>query len=89
MGLLSRWMRAACAAMGLLALHACGPKPGEEETVRAVFDQVRAGKIEEVVQQLPEPMRTTETRATIASLRLLYIPPDPPTRVRRSCSVCR
>lgn len=79
----SRWARAACAVLGLLALSACGPKPGEDEAMRAVFDQVRDGRIEEVVRQLPEPMRTDNARVTIASLRALYIPETAPTRVRR------
>ncbi len=71
------------ALLALLTLQACGPKPGEEESVRAIFEQVRAGQFETVESRLPEQNRTPETRATLEQLRREFIPSGEPTSVRR------
>jgi hypothetical protein len=65
-----------------LCLQACGPKPGEEESLRAVFDQVRAGQFEEIESRLSEQNRTPETRSTLEQLRDI-IPSEPPESVSR------
>lgn len=71
------------AGLASLTLQACGPKPGEEESVRAVFEQVRAGEFEIVEARLPEQNRTPETRATLEQLRRDFIPSGEPESVRR------
>lgn len=71
------------ALLAAVALQACGPKPGEEESVRAIFDQVRTGRFEDVESRLAEQNRTPETRATLEQLRRDFIPAGEPQSVRR------
>jgi hypothetical protein len=66
---------------GALCLQACGPQPGEEETVRAIFEQIRNGQFDEVESRLSK--RTPETRSTLERLRNEIIPEEPPDSVRR------
>lgn len=66
-----------------LTLQACGPKPGEEESVRTIFEQVRSGQFEAVESRLPEQNRTPETRAILEQLRRDFIPSGEPESVRR------
>jgi hypothetical protein len=62
----------------LLALAACGPKAGEEDAVRAVFEQVRTGDFGAVETRLSPNLATPQTRAQLEMLRRDYIP-EPPT----------
>lgn len=69
--------------LAIFALQACGPKPGEEESVRGIFDQVRAGDYDAVESRLPEQNRTPETRETLVQLHRDFIPTGEPQSVRR------
>lgn len=78
-----RAVLALAAGLASLTLQACGPKPGEEESIRAVFEQVREGQFETVDSRLSEQTRTPETRAIMEQLRRDFIPSGEPDSVRR------
>ncbi len=78
-----RLLLLAIAAPFCLALFACGPKAGEEEAVRAVFDQVRAGDFEGIDSKLSPELVTPQTREQFEMLRRDFIPTATPNEVAR------
>jgi hypothetical protein len=53
------------AVLALLLFQARGPKPGEEDATRAIFEQVRLAQFEAIVSRLREQSRTQEKTAKV------------------------
>ncbi len=68
---------------GALALQGCGPEPVEEESVRTIFEQLRAGQFEEVEAKLSKELRTPKVRSDLMRFRNEIIPEEQPDSIER------
>src|SRR5215475_5341431 len=76
-------MRAVVLLFLVLALAACGPKPEDDQVVRAFFEHVRAGEYDAVQHDLAPNLQTPDSRAQLAAVGRQYVPPSAPTSATR------